>query len=67
MDEHVVAELTRRANGKAITLDSRYDLLAYPGVTAATPNEEEAAAAAETSLWNGEEEKVGDVARKLQE
>ena len=64
---HVVAELTRRANGKAITLDSRYDLLAYPGVTAATPNEEEAAAAAETSLWNGEEEKVGDVARKLQE
>jgi rfaE bifunctional protein kinase chain/domain len=63
----VVAELTRRANGKAITLDSRYDLLAYPGVTAATPNEEEAAAAAGTSLWNGEEEKVGDVARKLQQ
>jgi D-glycero-beta-D-manno-heptose-7-phosphate kinase len=63
---HVVAELTRHAHGKAITLDSRYDLLAYPGVTAATPNEEEAAAAAGTSLWNGEEEKVGDVARKLQ-
>jgi rfaE bifunctional protein kinase chain/domain len=64
---HVVAELTRRANGKAITLDSRYDLLAYPGVTAATPNDEEAAAAAGTSLWNGEEEKVGDVARTLQQ
>jgi rfaE bifunctional protein kinase chain/domain len=63
----VVADLTRRANGKAITLDSRYDLLAYPGVTAATPNEEEAAAAAGTSLWNGEEEKIGDVARKLQQ
>jgi rfaE bifunctional protein kinase chain/domain len=41
----VVSELTRNANGKAVTLDSRYDLLAYPGVTAATPNEEEAAAA----------------------
>ena len=63
----VVAELTRAANGKAVTLDSRYDLLSYPGVTATTPNEEEAAAAAGTSLWNGEEEKIGDVARKLQQ
>lgn len=63
----VVAELTKRKEGKAITLDSRYDLLSYPGVTAATPNEEEAAAAAGTSLWNGEEEKIGDVARKLQQ
>jgi len=63
----VVAELTARADGKAVTLDSRYDLLSYRGVTAATPNEEEAAAAAGTSLWNGEEEKVGGVARKLQQ
>ncbi|HEX6640603.1 MAG TPA: PfkB family carbohydrate kinase [Thermoanaerobaculia bacterium] len=63
----VVSELTGNANGKAVTLDSRYDLLAYPGVTAATPNEEEAAAAIGTSLWNGEEEKIGDVARKLQQ
>jgi rfaE bifunctional protein kinase chain/domain len=63
----VVSALTTNANGKAVTLDSRYDLLAYPGVTAATPNEEEAAAAIGTSLWNGEEEKIGDVARKLQQ
>jgi len=63
----VVADLRRGAEGKAITLDSRYDLLAYPGITAATPNEEEAAAAAGTSLWNGEEEKIGDVARTLQQ
>jgi len=46
--------LTRYAHGKPVTLDSRYDLLSYPGVTAATPNEEEAAAAAGTSLFNGE-------------
>jgi rfaE bifunctional protein kinase chain/domain len=63
----VVSQLTQRAAGKAVTLDSRYDLLQYRGVTAATPNEEEAAAAAGTSLWNGEEEKIGDVARRLQE
>src|SRR5690349_5701547 len=64
---HVVSALTEGANGKAVTLDSRYELLSYRGVTAATPNEEEAAAAAGTSLWNGEEEKIGDVARKLQQ
>ena len=59
--------LTQYARGKAITLDSRYDLLDYPGVTAATPNEEEAAAAAGTSLWNGEEEKIDEVALTLQQ
>lgn len=64
---HVVADLTQRAGGKAVTLDSRYDLLEYRGVTAATPNEEEAAAAAGISVWNGDEEKIGDVARKLQQ
>jgi len=63
----VVTELTRSANGKAITLDSRYNLLSYRGITAATPNEEEAAAAAGTSLWNGDEEKIGDVARTIQQ
>jgi rfaE bifunctional protein kinase chain/domain len=63
----VVADLTRFAHGKAVTLDSRYDLLAYPGVTAATPNEEEAAEAAGTSLWNGEEAKIGEVALTLQQ
>jgi len=64
---HVVSALTQYARGKAVTLDSRYDLLDYPGVTAATPNEEEAAAAAGTSLWNGDDDKLGDVATTLQQ
>ena len=60
--------LTQFAHGKPVTLDSRYDLLRYPGVTAATPNEEEAAAAAGTSLFNGEDEdRLYDVAETLQE
>jgi len=61
--------LTRYAHGKPVTLDSRYDLLSYPGVTAATPNEEEAAAAAGTSLFNGEngDSRLGQVAQTLQE
>jgi rfaE bifunctional protein kinase chain/domain len=63
----LVSMLTRYARGKPVTLDSRYNLLDYPGVTAATPNEEEAAAAAGTSLWNGEEEKIGQVALTLQQ
>ena len=41
----LVANLTGYAAGKPVTLDSRYDLLRYPDVTAATPNEEEAARA----------------------
>lgn len=63
----LVATLTQFAKGRPVTLDSRYNLLGYPGVTAATPNEEEAAAAAGTSLWNGEEEKIGEVALTLQQ
>jgi len=60
--------LTQYAHGKPVTLDSRYNLLGYPGVTAATPNEEEAAAAAGTSLFNGEgEDRLYDVAQTLQE
>jgi D-glycero-beta-D-manno-heptose-7-phosphate kinase len=60
--------MTQFAHGKPVTLDSRYDLLRYPGVTAATPNEEEAAAAAGTSLFNGEDEdRLYDVAETLQE
>jgi rfaE bifunctional protein kinase chain/domain len=39
-----VLPLFRRA-AKAVTLDSRFRLLHFPGVTAATPNEPEAAAA----------------------
>jgi rfaE bifunctional protein kinase chain/domain len=62
----VVETLTRFAHGRPVTLDSRYNLLDYPGVTAATPNEEEAAAAAGTSLWN-EEDKLNEVALTLQQ
>lgn len=47
----LAGHLTGAAKGKPVTLDSRYNLLGYPGVTAATPNEEEAAAAAGISLW----------------
>ena len=64
----LAATLTQFAHGKPVTLDSRYNLLAYPGVTAATPNEEEAAAAAGTSLFNGEDEgRLYEVAETLQE
>jgi rfaE bifunctional protein kinase chain/domain len=63
----VASALIEGARRKPVTLDSRYDLLSYPGVTAATPNEEEAAAAAGTSLWNGEEEKIDEVALTLQQ
>jgi D-glycero-beta-D-manno-heptose-7-phosphate kinase len=47
----LAANLTGSSKGKPVTLDSRYNLLGYPDVSAATPNEEEAAAAAGISLW----------------
>jgi rfaE bifunctional protein kinase chain/domain len=53
----LAAALTSAAGAKPVTLDSRYDLLRFSGVTAATPNEEEAAEAAGTSLsslFNGD-------------
>ena len=65
----LVSNVTGEAHGKPVTLDSRYDLLRYPHVTAATPNEEEAAAAAGTSLWddtNGNS-KISDVAQTLRQ
>jgi len=46
----LAANLTGFSHGKPVTLDSRYDILRYPDVTAATPNEEEAANAAGMSL-----------------
>ncbi len=52
---HLASTLTRYAHGKPVTLDSRYNLLDYTGVTAATPNEEEAAAAAGTTLFDGDD------------
>jgi rfaE bifunctional protein kinase chain/domain len=64
----LAANLTGFSRRKPVTLDSRYDLLRYPDVTAATPNEEEAAAAAGTSLFdNGEGEKLSRVADTLQQ
>jgi rfaE bifunctional protein kinase chain/domain len=63
----LAANLTGFARGKPVTLDSRYDLLRYPDVTAATPNEEEAAAAAGISLFDNGEENVEFVARTLQQ
>jgi rfaE bifunctional protein kinase chain/domain len=53
----LVGNLTGFSGGKPVTLDSRYSLLSYPDVTAATPNEEEATAAAGIPLTgesNGE-------------
>jgi len=46
----LVGNLTGFSKRKPVTLDSRYSLLQYPDVTAATPNEEEAAAASGTDL-----------------
>lgn len=65
----LAATLTGHARGKPITLDSRYDLLRYPDVTAATPNEEEAmAAAGGISLFeNGNGENLEIVGRNLQQ
>jgi rfaE bifunctional protein kinase chain/domain len=63
----LAVNLTGFSRVKPVTLDSRYHLLHYPDVTAATPNEEEAAAAAGISLHGGEEEEnlrfVGDALR----
>jgi rfaE bifunctional protein kinase chain/domain len=50
----LAATLTAAADGRPVTLDSRYDLLQFRGVTAATPNEEEAAEAAGAMLFNGD-------------
>lgn len=50
----LVGNLTGFSKGKPVILDSRYSLLKYPDVTAATPNEEEAAAASGTDLSSEE-------------
>jgi rfaE bifunctional protein kinase chain/domain len=66
--QSLAGSLTSSSKGKPVTLDSRYNLLGYPGVTAATPNEEEAAAAAGMSLWEDENgHRVKEVAEALQQ
>jgi len=63
----LAANLTGFARGKPVTLDSRYDLLRFPDVTAATPNEEEAAAAAGITLFDDENGHIDEVAQTLQQ
>ena len=63
----LAANLTGFSKGKPVTLDSRYDLLRYPDVTAATPNEEEAAAAAGMSLYDADADNVEFVGQALQQ
>jgi len=63
----LAANLTGFAGKKPVTLDSRYDVLRYPDVTAATPNEEEAANAAGVSLTDNGDENVQFVAETLQQ
>jgi len=64
----IASRLIESAGEKPVTLDSRYDLLKYRHVTAATPNEDEAATAAEIDLVderNGNLEKLREVGEKL--
>jgi len=63
----LVANLTGSAGSKPVTLDSRYDLLRYPDVTAATPNEDEAASAAGVALTDdGNGDNIRIVGESLQ-
>src|SRR5947209_669477 len=63
----LAANLTAYATRKPVTLDSRYNLLRYPDVTAATPNEEEAAAAAGISLLDNGDDRIQEVANTLRQ
>jgi len=62
----LATNLTAYSARKPVTLDSRYNLLRYPDVSAATPNEEEAAAAAGVSLFDNGDERIREVAEALQ-
>jgi rfaE bifunctional protein kinase chain/domain len=59
----IASELTAVARQKPVTLDSRYDILRYPNVTAATPNEDEAAHAAGMDLIDENLIEAGDKLR----
>ena len=63
----LVSELTQHARGKPVTLDSRYDLLRYPGVSATTPNEEEAASTAGVSLFDDDETSLLHAGQSIQQ
>ena len=63
----LAGNLTGFSRAKPVTLDSRYNLLRYPDVTAATPNEEEAAAAVGVPLFDNGDDAVKQVAATLQQ
>src|SRR6266852_1151433 len=63
----LASNLTAFATRKPVTLDSRYNLLRYPDVSAATPNEEEAALAAGISLFDNGDDRIQEVAEALQQ
>jgi rfaE bifunctional protein kinase chain/domain len=63
----LAANLTAFALRKPVTLDSRHNLLRYPDVSAATPNEEEAALAAGISLYDDGDDRLHEVAAALQQ
>ncbi len=63
----LVSNLTAFATRRPVTLDSRYNLLRYPDVSAATPNEEEAAQAAGISLFDNGDDRIQEVAAALQQ
>jgi len=63
----LAANLTAFATRKPVTLDSRYNLLRYPDVSAATPNEEEAALAAGISLFDNGDDRIQEVAEAVQQ
>ncbi len=63
----LAANLSSFATHKPVTLDSRYDLLRYPWIPAATPTEEEAAAAAGVALIDTGYYPLREVALALQQ
>lgn len=54
----LAARLNAERGERPVTLDSRYRLLEFNGVTAATPNEDEASVASGISLFEKDEEKT---------
>ncbi len=55
LTQKVAGAVMRRAEGRYVGLDSRHRLLDFPGITAATPNLEEAAEASGAGLESEEE------------